>query len=108
MEGPISQELSLDDDRDEAWEAGGSAKGVIALIVAIAVLSLAKDILLPLAIAALLAAVFTPIASRLEMFVGRFVSAALIVLAVVSSMIAVGYFLTVELTSVAVEMTEYS
>ena len=109
-EGPITQELSLDHehDRDEEPETGGSAKGVIAVIVAIAVLYVAKDILLPLAIAALLAVVFTPIASRLERFVGRFASSALIVIAVVSSLVALGYFLTVQLTSVAVEMTEYS
>jgi predicted PurR-regulated permease PerM/methanogenic corrinoid protein MtbC1 len=110
MEGPITQELSLDHDhdRDEEPEAGGSAKAVIAVIVAIVVLSLAKDILLPLAIAALLAAVFTPIANRLESWVGRLLSSALIVIAVVSSLVAVGYFLTVQLTSVAVEMTNYS
>src|SRR4029077_18388026 len=89
-------------------EASGSGKAVIAVIVAIAVLYVAKDILLPLAIAALLAVVFTPIASRLERFVGRFASSALIVIAGVSSLVALGYFLTVQLTSVAVEMTDYS
>jgi predicted PurR-regulated permease PerM/methanogenic corrinoid protein MtbC1 len=109
MEEPITTPIPSDDDRDEGpEEAGGSAKAVFAVIVAVAVLSLAKDILLPLAIAALLAVVFSPIASRLERFVGRFISAALIVVAVVSSISALGYFLTVELTSVAVEMTEYS
>src|SRR5579863_5738187 len=108
MEEPTTQPLTMEEDRDEGPEVGGSAKGIIAFIVAVAVLSLAKDILLPLAIAALLAVVFSPIASRLEMLVGRFVSAALIVAAVVSSITALGYFLTVELTSVAVEMTEYS
>lgn len=108
MEEPIIPALASDDDRDEVPEAGGSGKAIIAFIVAIAVLSFGKDILLPLAIAALLAVVFTPIASRLERFVGPFVSAALIVVAVISSITALGYFLTVELTSVAVGMTEYS
>jgi predicted PurR-regulated permease PerM/methanogenic corrinoid protein MtbC1 len=108
IESPITQELSLDHEPDEEPESGGAAKGVIVVIVAIAILYVAKDILLPLAIAALLAAVFTPIASRLEPIVGRLVSSALIVIAVVSSLVAVGYFLTVQLTSVAVEMTDYS
>jgi len=99
IQSPITQELSLDHDRDEEPEAGGSAKAIIAVIVAIAVLYVAKDILLPLAIASLLAVVFTPIASRLERFVGRFASSALIVIAVVSSLVAVGYFLTVQLTA---------
>src|SRR5713101_3793499 len=107
-EEPITPPLAPDDDRDERPETGGSGKAIIAFIIAVAVLSFAKDILLPLAIAALLAVVFTPIASRLEPFVGRFLSAALIVVTVISSIAALGYFLTVELTSVAVEMTEYS
>ena len=108
MEEQITPALPSDDDRDERPEAGGTSKAILAFIVTIAVLSLGKDILLPLAIAALLAVVFSPIASRLERWVGRFLSAALIVVAVVSSIAALGYFLTVELTSVAVEMTEYS
>ena len=110
MEEPITQPLVLpDDDRDEgAQEGTGSAKAIVTFIIAVAVLSLGKDILLPLAVAALLAVVFSPIASRLEQLVGRFVSSTLIVVAVISLIGALGYFLTVELTSVAVEMTEYS
>ena len=55
MEGPITQELSLDHDhdRDEEPEAGGSGKAVIAVIVAIAVLAFttrrARLVSLPLA-----------------------------------------------------------
>ena len=108
MEEPTTPALASDDDRDDGPEAGGSAKAIVTFIVAIAILSYAKDILLPLAIAALLAVIFTPVASRLERFIGRFVSAALIVVTVISSIGALGYFLTVELTSVAVKMTEYS
>jgi len=108
MEEQTTPALSSDDDQDDHPEAGGSAKAIITVIVAIALLSYAKDILLPLAIAALLAVVFSPIASQLERLVGRFVSASLIVVAVISSLGALGYFLTVELTSVAVRMTEYS
>ncbi len=108
MEEPISPELTSSEDRNDEPETGGSAKALITFIVAVAVLLYAKDILLPLAIAALLAVVFSPMASHMERFVGRFVSAALIVVAVISSLGALGYFLTVELTSVAVRMTEYS
>jgi predicted PurR-regulated permease PerM/methylmalonyl-CoA mutase cobalamin-binding subunit len=108
MEEPVTSSLVSDDDGDEGPETGGSAKAIITFVVAIAILSYAKDILLPLAIAALLAVVFSPTASHLERLVGRFVSAALIVVAVISSLAALGYFLTIELTSVAVKMTEYS
>ena len=50
-----------------------------AVIVATVVLYFGKDILLPLVMASILAVAFSPIASRLETFVGRFVSAALVV-----------------------------
>jgi len=70
MEEPITPALASDDDRDEGPEAAGSAKAIVTFVVAIAILSYAKDILLPLAIAALLAVIFTPVASRLERFVG--------------------------------------
>ncbi len=63
---------------------------------------------MPLAMASILAVAFSPIASRLEPFVGRFVSAALVVLIAISAIGVIGYFLTVELTSVAVEVSGYS
>ncbi len=72
---------------------------VIAIIVATLVLSFAKDILMPLTMAALLAVIFSPIASRLDRFVGSFVSAALVVIAAVTIVAGIGYFVTVELTT---------
>jgi predicted PurR-regulated permease PerM len=72
------------------------------------VLSYAKDILMPLTMAALLAVIFSPVASRLDRFVGRFVSAALVVVAAVTIVVGIGYFVTVELTSVAVQVTDYT
>ena len=58
--------------------------------------------------AALLAVIFSPIASRLDRFVGNFVSAALVVIAAVTIVVGIGYFLTVELTAVAVQVTDYT
>jgi predicted PurR-regulated permease PerM/methylmalonyl-CoA mutase cobalamin-binding subunit len=63
---------------------------------------------MPLAMAAVLAVIFSPVATRLERYVGSLISAALVVLAAVVALIAVGYFLTVELTEVAVEVSGYS
>jgi predicted PurR-regulated permease PerM len=84
------------------------ARPLIAVIIASLVLYLAKDILLPLAMAGILALVCSPIIDRLERFVGRLVSAMLVVIVALTAVAALGYFLTVELTSVAVEMTAYS
>ena len=58
--------------------------------------------------ASVLAVIFSPVANRLEPLVGSLISAALIVLAAVVALVAVGYFLTVELTEVAVEVSGYS
>jgi predicted PurR-regulated permease PerM/methanogenic corrinoid protein MtbC1 len=63
---------------------------------------------MPLAMAAVLAVIFSPVATRLERYVGSLISAALVVLAAVVALVAVGYFLTVELTEVAVEVSGYS
>jgi predicted PurR-regulated permease PerM/methanogenic corrinoid protein MtbC1 len=93
--------------RDEGFE-GGSGRAFIAVIVATAVLYFGKDILLPLAMASILAVAFSPIASHLEPLVGRFVGAALVVLMAIGVLGATGYFLMLELTSVAVDVAGYS
>jgi predicted PurR-regulated permease PerM/methylmalonyl-CoA mutase cobalamin-binding subunit len=99
---------SLDDNADESFDGRRAAWPFIGVITATTVLYLAKDILLPVAMAAILAVIFSPVANRLEKFVGRFVSAALVVLAAIAAVGAIGYFLTIELTSVAVEIAGYS
>src|SRR5215469_9114537 len=86
-------------------ESGRAARPSVALIVATAVLYLARGILIPLAVASILALVFSPIVNRLEHFAGRLVSALLLVTVALTGIILLGYFLTFELTSVAVEMT---
>ena len=63
---------------------------------------------MPLAMAAILAVIFSPIAGRLERFVGRFVSSALVVATTVVAIAMLAYFLVVQLTAVAVGVTDYS
>ena len=58
--------------------------------------------------ALVLAVIFTPITGRLEPYVGRILSAALVVLFAVGAIIAIGYFLTIELTIVVDEVSGYS
>jgi predicted PurR-regulated permease PerM/methanogenic corrinoid protein MtbC1 len=93
------------DERPGGLSSGGT---VVAVVLATAVLYFAKDILMPLTMAALLAVIFSPIATRLDRFVGSFVSAALVVVTAVTIVVAIGYFVTVELTSVAVQVTDYT
>ena len=64
--------------------------------------------MIPLAVASLLAVIFSPIASRLERLVGRFASSALVVVTAIVVIAGIGYFLTIELTSVAVRITDYT
>jgi predicted PurR-regulated permease PerM/methylmalonyl-CoA mutase cobalamin-binding subunit len=100
--------LILEHEHDEHLDRGNPAGPVVAVILATVVLYLAKDILMPLTMAALLAVIFSPIASRLDRFVGTFVSAALVVVAAIAIVVGIGYFVTVELTSVAVQVTNYT
>ena len=65
------------DERNYGLERGAS-RVFVAIIVATAVLYLAQGILLPLAMASILAVASSPIASRLEQIVGRFFAAALL------------------------------
>src|SRR5208282_3670041 len=86
------------------WVAGP----VCALIIATGALYLGRPVLLPLAIALVLSVVFSPVATRLERYFGRLISAALVVLVVISAIAAIGCFLTIELTSVADQVAGYS
>ena len=79
-----------------------------AMIIATGALYLGRPVLLPLAIALILSVVFSPVASRLDRYFGRLVSAALVVLVAIGLLTAMGYFLTIELTSVADQVAGYS
>ena len=105
MEELATQPIAADEDRDDRPE-GGVSTTVLALVVATIVLYLGKNIFLPLAMASMLAVAFSPIADRLEPLVGRFVSVALVALVAITAVGGTGYFLTVELTSIAVEVAD--
>jgi predicted PurR-regulated permease PerM len=100
--------VRADEDRLENSEQAGASKPILAIVISTAVLYFAKDIFMPLAVASLLAVIFSPIANHLERFVGRFASSALVVITAISFVVSIGYFLTLELTSVAVQVTNYT
>jgi predicted PurR-regulated permease PerM len=81
---------------------------ICALIISTAAFYFASPVLLPLAIASILSVVFSGVASRLEPYVGRFISAAVVVLLVIGFIAALGYYLTIQLTAVADQVSEYS
>ena len=86
----------------------GVAQPILGVIIATAVLYFAKDILMPLAMAAVLAVIFSPIASRLDRYIGRLASSALVVATTAIAISLLTYFLVVQLTAVAVGLTDYS
>jgi predicted PurR-regulated permease PerM/methylmalonyl-CoA mutase cobalamin-binding subunit len=81
---------------------------LLSLIVVTASLYFARDILLPLASALILGIALSPIATRLERLVGRFLSVAVVVLSGVVIIGATTYFTVVQMTSVADEVAGYS
>jgi predicted PurR-regulated permease PerM/methylmalonyl-CoA mutase cobalamin-binding subunit len=99
---------SFDDENDDSLALLWVAVPICALIIGTGALYLGKPVLLPLAIALIMSVVFSPVATRLEPYCGRFVSAALVVLLVIGFIGAIGYFLTIELTQVADQVSEYS
>jgi len=100
--------LPIDGDGDNGRDRGGAAQPILAIIITAAVLYIAKDIFIPLAVASLLAVIFSPVAGRLERFVGRFASCFLVVVSAIIVIGCIGYVLTIELTSVAVQITDYT
>jgi predicted PurR-regulated permease PerM len=108
LETPSTTPFPIGSDGDDGPDGGSVTRPILAVIVATVVLYLGKDFLLPLAMASILAVAFSPITSRLEMLIGRFASAALVVVLAITTIGAIGFFLTVELTSVAVEVAGYS
>jgi predicted PurR-regulated permease PerM len=80
----------------------------MAIVIATAIFYLAKDIFIPFAVASVLALVLSQVVNRLERIVGRLIGALVVVAVAVVAVTAIGYLLTVELTSVAVELTAYS
>ncbi|MBF6567589.1 MAG: AI-2E family transporter [Candidatus Binataceae bacterium] len=85
-----------------------AARPIIGVIIGTAVLYFGREVLLPLAVATILAVIFSPIADRLEPWLGRLISTALVVLTAIVVAAGIGYFLTVELASVALQMTDYT
>src|SRR5271168_4275310 len=101
-------EFSGPDEREDEFELNRIARPLLAIIVTTAVLYLGRQILLPVAMASILAIIFSPVANRLDPFLGRFMSAALVMVVSVTAVGALIYFLTVELTTVAVDVAGYS
>jgi predicted PurR-regulated permease PerM len=98
------------DESDAAYILAfvASAIPALAIVVATMILYRGGDIFLPITIAIILAVIVTPLCSFLESYVGRFFSAALVVLVALGAVAAIGYFLSVEMTAVADKVSGYS
>ncbi|HVN28031.1 MAG TPA: AI-2E family transporter [Candidatus Binataceae bacterium] len=81
---------------------------MLAVVFGTAVLYFARDILLPLAMATMLSVIFSPLARRIEAFIGRLAASALVVLGAVALVGAIAYFLTTELSMVADQVADYT
>ncbi|MBV8771227.1 MAG: AI-2E family transporter, partial [Deltaproteobacteria bacterium] len=107
----MATDQSTDSSEGSADEVIGRGRAIwplVGIIIATAVLYYARDLLVPIAFAAILAVVFSPIVRRLESWVGRGLSSAIVVITGMLAIAGILYFLTIELTSVAVEVSSYS
>jgi predicted PurR-regulated permease PerM len=89
-------------------QAGSGSRHVLGLLIAAAVLYVAKAVFMPIAIASILAVIASPVSARLERHLGRILSAALIVAFAIAFVVGSIYFFTIELGDVANEVTQYS
>jgi predicted PurR-regulated permease PerM len=90
----------LPNNNDECYDSNRIIKPLIGIVMFTAVLYLARGLLLPLAMGVILAIIFNRVANRLDQFVGRFISAAMVVFGAIVIVAAVGYFLTIELDAI--------
>lgn len=104
-----AERRSPDGDLDGAeFEPGRATRPIIGIIIASLVLYLAREVLLPIAMAGILALISSPLVNRFEVYVGRVISAGAVVLITVLALTSLGYFFALELTSVAVDLTAYT
>jgi predicted PurR-regulated permease PerM len=86
-----------------------SISPAIGLVIAIAVLYFARDLLIPIAFALLLAFLLTPIVKRLETWKIPRAPASVLVLIFASALVSVvGYFVATQLISIAESLPQYS
>ncbi len=105
---PDRQSLPIEEEEDDQFALLWVFGPVVAFLIITAALYAGREILLPLAMAVILAVIFSPVATRLERYVGPLLSSAIVVLVVVGFMTAIVYFLTVEMTTVADNIAQYS
>jgi predicted PurR-regulated permease PerM len=108
LETPSTISVPLERDSDEGIEPRGAAQPIVAVIVTTAVPYFARDIFIPSAVASFLSIIFSPIPTRLERFVGLFASCFLVVVTAIVAIAGLAYFLTTEIASVAVQITDYT
>jgi len=104
----LSSSMGEESDAGYILTFVASAIPALTLFVATMVLYRGADVFLPITLALILAVVFTPLCSCLEPFVGRFCSAAVVVLIALGAVAGTGYFLSIEMTTVAEKVSGYS
>jgi len=86
-----------------------SISPVIGLVIAVAVLYFARDLLIPLAFALLLAFLLTPLVKRLEAWkIPRAPASVLVLIFASALMSVVAYFVTTQLIAIAESLPQYS
>ncbi len=100
--------IGADEVIEDRFDGGRAARPLLGIVIATAILYYGRDLLLPIAFAVILAIVFSPVVRRIEPWLGRAWSSAIVVVTGMLAIAGIVYFLTIELTAVAVEVSSYS
>src|SRR5688572_13255144 len=73
----------------------------------VAALYIARDLLIPLALSALLTFLLSPLATRIERWIGRIAAVLLVVALILTSLGAAGWMVTRQLVDLATKLPEY-
>lgn len=78
-----------------------------AVVVVVAALYFARDLLIPLSLASLLSFVLAPVATKLSRWIGRVASVVVVVLLACCALGSVGYFVVVQVNDLAIQVPTY-
>jgi predicted PurR-regulated permease PerM len=90
--------------------ASGALVGIWAILLmafVIAVLYVGRDVLIPIALAALITFLLSPVVGRLERWLGRIASVLLVVLMLFALIGAIGWMLTAQTIDLAAKLPDY-
>jgi predicted PurR-regulated permease PerM len=104
---PLPRSMPIPQTRSSNASALGVIAGVLLTSFVIGMLYFARDILIPLALAALLTFLLAPLVTRLERWIGRIAAVLTVVIMIFAGLAGTGWILTRQVIDLATQLPNY-